>query len=280
MIYLRFPDERRQIQPPFATLKPKKSFGQHFLHREDIARRIADSLTTTDGNILEVGPGKGMLTQFLLEKHPALRVVEADRDMVLFLRTHFPALEGRIFEADFLKVPLDQFMEQRPFAIIGNFPYNISSQIVFHMLKYRQWIPEMVGMFQKEMADRIVAQPGSKTYGVISVLSQAWYDGTLLFNVDKSAFVPPPKVQSAVIRLTRKPHDDLGCDVALFRQIVKQAFNQRRKMLRNTLKPFFPDQSLLDDRVFQQRPEQLSVADFVALTRQITGIRENKEGEI
>lgn len=251
-------------------MKAKKSFGQHFLHRQDIAKRIVDSLSG-DGSyskVLEVGPGKGVLTQYLLEAKTDLWVVEADRDMVDYLKVHFPALQGRICEDDFLKVSLEQLMEGTSFALIGNFPYNISSQIVIKMLECRDKIPEMVGMFQKEVADRIVAKPGSKTYGILSVLTQAFYEGKVIFNVDKGAFQPPPKVQSAVIRLTRKANQDLGCDYQLFRQLVKQVFGQRRKMLRNTLKSFFPDAVFLEDVFFTKRPEQLTLAEYVWLTQE------------
>lgn len=256
-------------------MKAKKSFGQHFLHRQDIAKRIVDSLSGngTYSKVLEVGPGKGVLTQYLLEAGTDLRVVEADRDMVDYLKVHFPALEGRICEDDFLKVPLDKWMEGASFALIGNFPYNISSQIVIKMLECKELIPEMVGMFQKEVADRIVAAPGSKTYGILSVLTQAYYEGKVIFNVDKGAFQPPPKVQSAVIRLTRKANQDLGCDYQLFRQIVKQAFGQRRKMLRNTLKSFFPDPVFLENPFFTKRPEQLTLAEYIWLTQEVEKVR-------
>jgi 16S rRNA (adenine1518-N6/adenine1519-N6)-dimethyltransferase len=252
-------------------LKAKKSFGQHFLASEPIAERIAGSLSGGGlyDQVLEVGPGKGALTKFLLQKEYSLKAVEADQDMVGYLGKHFPALEGRIIEGDFLKLRLDEVMEGRPFALIGNFPYNISSQILFRMLDYRDLIPEMVGMFQLEVAERVVAPPGSKTYGIISVLVQAWYEGELLFKVKPGSFTPPPKVQSAVIRLLRKKAEPLGCDEGLFKRVVKQAFNQRRKMLRNTLKSMVSDEAVLQDGFFSRRPETLSVAEFVALTNQI-----------
>jgi len=264
-------------------LKAKKSFGQHFLNREDIAERIANSLSINNemGHpVLEVGPGKGMLTKYLLDKYPLLKVVEADVDMVNYLNKYYPQLEGRILSGDFLKVDLAEVFEGQSFSLIGNFPYNISSQIVFHMIKYRHIVPEMVGMFQKEMADRIIAKPGGKDYGVISVLAQAYYEGKNLINVDKSCFSPPPKVQSAVIRLVRKENQDLGCDEKLFRQVVKTSFNQRRKMLRNTLKPLFPEGSTaLEDTFFQQRPEQLSLASFIELTRQLQSLLDASNAE-
>lgn len=249
-------------------MKAKKSYGQHFLTNDAIAEQIAHSLLLS-GNyakVLEVGPGKGMLTQHLLKQDYELVVVEADRDMVQYINQHFPALRGQIISEDFLKVDLSLFFKDEPFAIIGNFPYNISSQILFKMLEYRSQVPELVGMFQKEVAERVVSGPGSKTYGVISVLVQAYYEGSLLFEVDKSQFAPPPKVQSAVIRLTRKANQELGCDHKLFRRVVKQAFSQRRKMLRNTMKSFIKGDPLLEDALFSKRPEQLSVEDFVQLT--------------
>ena len=252
-------------------MKAKKSFGQHFLNREEIAERIASSLSINNelGHpVLEVGPGKGMLTKYLLKQYPLLKVVEADVDMVNYLHKYYPQLENRVISGDFLKVDLAAVFEGQSFSLIGNFPYNISSQIVFRMIKYRAVVPEMVGMFQKEMADRIIAKPGGKDYGVISVLAQAYYEGKTLFNVDKSCFSPPPKVQSAVIHLIRKENQNLGCDEGLFRQVVKTSFNQRRKMLRNTLKPLFPEGSTeLEDAFFQKRPEQLSLADFVGVTQ-------------
>ena len=253
---------------PITMWKAKKSFGQHFLTSEQIAQRIAESLqkTATYDKVLEVGPGKGILTKFLLDKPYELIAVEADEDMVTYLRQFFPQLDGRVVAADFLKLRLEEVMGDGAFAIIGNFPYNISSQILIKMLDYRAQVPELVGMFQREMAERVIAPPGSKTYGVISVLVQAYYKGEYLFTVKQGSFNPPPKVQSAVIRLVRKPQASLGCDEKLFRRIVKQTFNQRRKMLRNTLKPLFPDE-LLKEEFYQQRPESLSVADFVKLTR-------------
>ncbi len=252
-------------------MKAKKSYGQHFLTNEHIAQRIADSLQPDQRyqNLLEVGPGAGMLTKYLLEKDLSLIVVEADRDMVFYLQKHYPRLAGRIVGADFLKTILNEFFNGAPFGLVGNFPYNISSQIVFHMLKYRHAIPEMVGMFQKEMAERIVAPPGGKTYGVISVLAQAFYEGEYLFSVSKGNFNPPPKVQSAVIRLARKKDYQLDCDEKLFRRIVKQAFGQRRKMLRNSLKSIVPDHAMLQEPFFQQRPERLSVEDFVRLAQRV-----------
>jgi len=254
-------------------MRAKKSYGQHFLNSERIARRIAESLRPEGRyrRVLEIGPGRGMLTQFLLERDVDLAVVEADRDMVDYLQKHFPQLTGRILHADFLKLPLEEVFGGEAFGLIGNFPYNISSQILFRMLAFRHLVPEMVGMFQKEVAERVVAPPGSKTYGVISVLVQAYYQGEYLFGVDRRKFNPPPQVQSAVIRLTRRPERTLDCDEELFRKVVKQAFGQRRKMLRNTMKSLIADAAILEEDFFRQRPEQLSVSDFIDLTRRVAG---------
>jgi 16S rRNA (adenine1518-N6/adenine1519-N6)-dimethyltransferase len=225
-----------------------------------------------------VGPGKGMLTKYLLEKDYHLKVVEADRDMVDFLKANYPKLaeEDIIFD-DFLKIKMEEHVGNR-FAVIGNFPYNISSQIVFKIIACREFVPEMVGMFQKEMAERIVASEGSKTYGVISVLTQAFYDAKYLFTVQAGSFNPPPKVKSAVIRLVRKSnYDDLGCDPKLFKQVVKLSFGQRRKMLRNTLKSMIQDTAIEKDPILSERPEQLSVKAFIDLTNKIAEIQHNLE---
>lgn len=255
-------------------MKAKKSYGQHFLHREDLAEQIANSLIRTDEyqQVLEVGPGQGMLTKYLIGKAYDLTVVEADRDMVAYLQKHYPDLSSQIISEDFLKIKPEDFLGEEPFAIIGNFPYNISSQILFKMLDYKDQVPELVGMFQKEVAERVVAEPGSKIYGVISILIQAWYEGEYLFEVDKSAFNPPPKVQSAVIRLHRRKENILDCDEKLFRRIVKQTFSQRRKMLRNTMKSFVKDHPMLQEAFFQQRPERLSVTDFIELTKRVQSV--------
>lgn len=253
-------------------MQAKKSFGQHFLHREDIAERIANSLALTEqyNDILEIGPGKGMLTKYLVGKSQNLTAVEADRDMVMHLMMNMPTLN--VIHKDFLKLDLHQVLP-RQFGLIGNFPYNISSQILMKMVENRELIPEMVGMFQKEVAERVVAPHGDKTYGVISVLVQAYYEGKLLFNVKRGAFNPPPKVESAVIRLTRKENVE-AFDYSLFKQVVKNTFGQRRKMLRNTLKPFFKDENaeMLKEEFFQKRPEKLSVEDFIQLTHRIASL--------
>jgi 16S rRNA (adenine1518-N6/adenine1519-N6)-dimethyltransferase len=252
-------------------IKAKKSYGQHFLTNEDTALKIASSLLRTEGikNVLEIGPGKGMLTKYLLKQDINLRAIEADRDMVTYLTKHYPTFAGSIIEMDFLKANLYKLFEGEPFYIIGNFPYNISSQIVFKAIHEKELVPEIVGMFQKEMAERIIAPPGSKTYGVISVLTQAYYEGEMLLKLPPGAFNPPPKVDSAVIRLKRKEDFTLGCDERLFRTIVKTSFNSRRKMLRNTLKPLVDDASILDPEEFNKRPEQLSYQEFVLLTNKL-----------
>jgi 16S rRNA (adenine1518-N6/adenine1519-N6)-dimethyltransferase len=249
----------------------KKSYGQHFLKNDSIAARIAGSLqlAAATGVVLEVGPGQGMLTRHLLQiPGYTLYAVEADPDMVAYLQQHLPEISGRLICQDFLEFDPAGVFGDRPFCLIGNFPYNISTQILFKMLDYRGQIPEMVGMFQKEVADRVVSPAGSKVYGITSVLLQAFYRTEYLFTVERGSFHPPPKVLSAVIRLTRKDQFELDCSESLFRQIVKTAFNQRRKMLRNTLKGFFPQDLLMTDPYFQRRPETLTWEEFVELTRE------------
>ena len=250
----------------------KKSYGQHFLKHDAIAARIADSLLQAGrtGRVLEVGPGMGMLTKHLLS-NPSYTTfaVEADRDMVDFLQKNYPALQERLVLEDFLEMDLKKIFGEQEFCLIGNFPYNISTQILFKMLDYRAHIPEMVGMFQKEVADRVVSKPGSKVYGITSVLMQAFYRTEYLFTVERGSFNPPPKVLSAVIRLTRKDNFELGCNEALFRKMVKAAFNQRRKMLRNTLKPFFPPEKLMEDPFFEKRPETLGWEEYVRLVKEV-----------
>ena len=256
-----------------SPVKPKKFLGQHFLKDLDIARRIADTVKDYGGMpILEIGPGTGVLTQFLLSAGHDLTVVEIDRESVAYLRAHFPALDGRILEEDFLKMPLDRIFPDR-FCVIGNYPYNISSQIFFKVLDYKDRIPCCSGMIQKEVAERMASGPGNKDYGILSVLMQAWYDIEYLFTVSEQVFDPPPKVKSAVIRMTRNRVTDLGCSERLFKQVVKTSFNQRRKTLRNSLKPLLgKDCPLLENELFDKRPEQLSVEQFVALTRDIENI--------
>ncbi len=247
----------------------KKSYGQHFLRDESIAERISEGLLQAGktGRVLEVGPGMGMLTKYLLRQSEyETYAVEADQDMVDILGKNYPDFAGkRLFFKDFLDFDPKPVFGDQEFCLIGNFPYNISTQILFKLLEWRNQVPEMVGMFQKEVADRIVSAPGSRVYGITSVLAQAYYDTEYLFTVTQNAFNPPPKVLSAVIRLTRKEGFVLGCDETLFRQMVKTAFNQRRKMLRNTLKPFFPSELLMEDPYFQKRPEQLGWQEYEQL---------------
>ena len=255
-------------------MQAKKSYGQHFLKHDSIAAQIAAGLQQADrtGKVLEVGPGMGMLTKQLMSEGLPYTVwaVEADPDMATYLRQHYPALSERLILQDFLDFKPETVFGNEEFSLIGNFPYNISTQILFWMLDYRQQVPEMVGMFQKEVADRVVAPPGSKVYGITSVLLQAFYDTEYLFTVEREAFNPPPKVLSAVIRLTRKDNFELGCDENMFRNMVKTAFNQRRKMLRNTLKPFFPNTDLMEDAYFQKRPENLGWEEYVKLAQLMT----------
>lgn len=249
-------------------VKPKKFLGQHFLKDLKIAQDIADTVDIDpELPVLEVGPGMGVMTQFLLTKNRPLKVVEIDFESVAYLRQHYPALEENIIEDDFLKMKLDRLFEGKPFILTGNYPYNISSQIFFKMLEYKDHIPYCTGMIQKEVAERMAAGPGSKTYGILSVLIQAWYRVDYLFTVHENVFNPPPKVKSAVIRMTRNETTDLGCDEKLFRQVVKTTFNQRRKTLRNSIKPILGKESaLLALEIMNKRPEQLSVQQFVELT--------------
>lgn len=284
-------------------VRAKKSLGQHFLTDLSIAQRIADSLTapvapgdssgdtgsnTSSGkdgagqtDALEVGPGMGVLTQFLLQRPELnLKMVEIDRESVDYLLVHFPQVNGALIEADFLKLRLETFFKGQ-FCIIGNFPYNISSQIFFKILDYKESVPQVVCMIQKEVAERIAEKPGSKTYGILSVLLQAWYDIEYLFTVGEGAFNPPPKVKSAVIRLVRNSRKELGCDESLFKAVVKTSFNQRRKTMRNSLRPIVSAKAsregwneeqvsaFLSQPVFDLRPERLGVEDFISLTRSL-----------
>ena len=259
-----------------ATVRAKKNLGQHFLNDKNIAKKIVDSLQATNVNkILEIGPGMGVLTQFLLQnKEYETSVVEIDRESVDYLNTHFPELNERIISADFLRLNLNNHFSE-PFAIIGNFPYNISSQIFFKVLEYRNQIPEVVGMLQKEVAERLAAGPGSKTYGILSVFLQAYYDIEYLFTVHENVFTPPPKVKSGVIRLIRNQTEKLNCDEKLFTSIVKMSFNQRRKTMRNSLKTMITSDELKANPIFDKRPEQLGVAEFEMVTRLIGEQREN-----
>lgn len=252
-------------------VKPKKFLGQHFLKDLSIAKDIADTVDECPGlPILEVGPGMGVLTQFLMEKGREVKVVELDFESVAYLRENFPALEGNIIEDDFLKLKLEKLFDGRPFVLTGNYPYNISSQIFFKMLEYKDLIPCCTGMIQKEVAERIAAGPGSKTYGILSILIQAWYKVEYLFTVHEHVFNPPPKVKSAVIRMTRNETKELGCNERLFKLIVKTTFNQRRKTLRNSISSILEKGNpLSNDPVFNKRPEQLSVQEFIELTNRV-----------
>lgn len=253
-----------------STVRAKKHLGQHFLNDQNIARKIAETLTGQGYDIvLEIGPGMGVLTQFLLLGKFEVHVVEIDTESVGYLEQHYPALQGKIHARDFLKFPLQEVFGEKPLAIIGNFPYNISTQIVFRMLEQRDRIPEFSGMFQKEVAERICETKGSKTYGILSVLVQAFYKAEYLFTVPPQVFSPPPKVQSGVLRLTRKEEYHLPCSEKLFFNVVKTAFNQRRKTLRNSLKSIGIPEVLKEDSIFDRRPEQLSTEDFIALTQKL-----------
>lgn len=256
-------------------VKPKKELGQHFLKDLSIAQRIAGLLTGHGGykKVLEIGPGMGVLTQFLIpDNRFATYVIEIDRDSVEYLKQHVPALEGRILASDFLTIRPDLLPDKQPgstelFAVIGNFPYNISTQILFKVLDMRDRVPEVVGMFQREVAQRIASGPGNKDYGILSVLLQAWYDVNYEFTVPPDVFNPPPKVHSGVLSIRRNAITDLGCDERKFTQVVKHGFNQRRKTLRNALKPLSPTEVALASPFMDKRAEQLSVAEFVELTQ-------------
>ena len=249
-----------------ARVRAKKYLGQHFLKDLGVAQDIANSLSINGYNaVLEVGPGMGVLTQYLIPLDIQTFVIEIDKESVVYLKKHYPELDNHLIEGDFLKLPLQEIFKQ-PIAIIGNFPYNISSQILFKAIDHKDLIPEIVGMFQKEVAERVVSPPGSKKYGIISVLLQCYYDVEYLFTVDEHVFDPPPKVKSAVIRLRRNDRDKLECDEKKFIQVVKTAFSQRRKTLKNALKSL----NLVDENTASQylslRAEQLSVEDFMNLT--------------
>ena len=247
-------------------VKPKKSLGQHFLTDLSIAERIAGTLDAYIGiPVVEVGPGMGVLTQFLIEKGHGLHVVELDEESVEYLHDNFPALDGRIIAGDFLQLNLSDIYNGQ-FCVIGNYPYNISSQIFFKVLDYRDQIVCCSGMLQKEVAERITSGPGSKAYGILSVLLQAWYDMEYLFTVNENVFNPPPKVKSGVIRLTRNKRTSLDCDENFFKTVVKTSFGQRRKTLRNSVRSLAANPSVLSDPIFNMRPEQLSVEEFVKLT--------------
>ena len=252
-------------------VRPKKNLGQHFLTDLSIAKRIADTVDEpfADLPVLEVGPGMGVMTQYLVEKPRPLKVVEIDRESVAYLQEHFPRLYNNIIGGDFLRMDLYGVFDGQPFVLTGNYPYDISSQIFFKMLDNKDLIPCCTGMIQREVALRMASQPGNKQYGILSVLIQAWYHVEYLFTVEPGVFNPPPKVQSAVIRMTRNQVTDLGCDEQLFRRVVKATFNQRRKMLRVSLRQLLPkDASLFTSHpsLLSLRPEQLTIPQFVELT--------------
>lgn len=252
-------------------VKPKKNLGQHFLTDLNIARKIVDSLSSTTPDVLEIGPGTGVLTQFLLTRTDIhLQVIEIDRESVAYLQQNFPELNN-IWSEDFLKSAIGEKFKGN-FSVIGNFPYNISSQIFFRILDLRNRIPEVVGMVQKEVAERIASKHGNKTYGILSVILQAFYDIEYLFTVSENVFLPPPKVKSAVIRLKRNSLTELPCNEAFFVEVVKAAFNLRRKMLRNSLKAICEN---LPEKYAEKRPEQLSVNDFIELTTIIENLKKN-----
>ncbi len=257
----------------FGKVRPKKALGQHFLTDLGVAERIAGTLLPPGREdlwnlpVLEIGPGMGVLTQFLIDRGRDVKAVELDGESVAYLHTHYPALE--VVEADFLKLPLDNLFPGS-FALIGNYPYNISTQIFFRLLEYKERIPICTGMLQREVAQRICAAPGCKERGILSVLLQAWYDCEYLFTVDEHVFNPPPKVKSGVLRLVRNGVTDLGCDEVLFKRVVKTTFGTRRKTLRNSVASMVgKDSDILSAEIMRKRPEQLSVADFVELTNMV-----------
>jgi 16S rRNA (adenine1518-N6/adenine1519-N6)-dimethyltransferase len=251
-------------------VKAKKHLGQHFLKDESIAKAIADTINLEGyEDVLEIGPGMGVLTKYLLEKPINTYVIEIDTESVDYLDANYPKLKDKIISKDFLRYDINEVFQGKQFAIIGNFPYNISTQIVFKTLELKHQIPEFAGMFQKEVAERICEKKGSKAYGILSVLAQAFYDVEYLFTVDENVFIPPPKVKSGVMRMRRKEDFSLPCGEKLFYTVVKTAFQQRRKTLRNSLKTLNLSDALREDLVFNLRPEQLNVAEFIALTQKI-----------
>ena len=251
-------------------VRAKKHLGQHFLNDENIALSIVEGLSSNavNGSVLEVGPDMGVLTKYLIERHPNLLVVDIDNESIKYLKENYKELKGKIIEGDFLGMDLEEKFDQN-LSVIGNFPYNISSQIFFKVLDYKDKVNEVVGMLQKEVAERIVSPPGSKKYGILSVLLQVYYDVEYLFTVEPEVFTPPPKVRSGVIRLTRNNVTALNCDEKIFKRIVKQGFQNRRKTLRNALKPLNLPDHIKELDILNKRAEQLSVSDFETLTIQI-----------
>ncbi|WP_224484010.1 16S rRNA (adenine(1518)-N(6)/adenine(1519)-N(6))-dimethyltransferase RsmA [Robertkochia aurantiaca] len=278
--YKRKKETAKQSPQEGGKVRAKKHLGQHFLRDERIAERIGNTLTLADyKQVMEVGPGMGVLTKYLLQKPLSVYAIDLDTESVAYLQQTFPSEQGlseeqkqrfHIIEADFLKLDPAAIVAPGNFAITGNFPYNISSQIVFKALEWRERVPEFTGMFQKEVAQRICEKPGSKTYGILSVLVQAFYEAEYLFTVPPGVFNPPPKVDSGVLRLIRRKDHHLDCDEKLFFRVVKTAFQQRRKTLRNSLKSFNLSDNLKEDTIFDRRPEQLSTEDFIALTGRIS----------
>lgn len=257
------------------SVRAKKHLGQHFLKDKNVCKKIADQFKHHQGvtNAIEIGPGMGALTTFLLEDETTkLTVLDLDQESIDYLQVHFPQLEGRIVYGDFLKLDLVKLMGSEPFAVLGNFPYNISSQILFKCIDYKDQIPEIMGMFQKEVAQRVAEKPGSKTYGILSVLLQAYYDIEYCFTVDEHVFDPPPKVKSGVIRCTRNSRDKLPCDEKLFKQVVKMSFNQRRKTIRNSIKALIKE-GHPENEMLQLRPERLGVEAFIELTNWVEANR-------
>lgn len=251
-------------------VRAKKHLGQHFLKDETIAEKIGDTLMLEGyKNVLEIGPGMGVLTKYLIEKNVEVIAMDLDRESIAYLEENYKNKNLKIIEADFLKYDISQLFGEEQFGITGNFPYNISTQIVFKMLEWKERIPEFTGMFQKEVAQRICEKEGSKAYGILSVLAQAFYDAEYLFTVPPSVFDPPPKVDSGVLRLKRKENIALPCDEKMLYKVVKTAFQQRRKTLRNSLKTFNLSDKIKEDAIFGQRPEQLSVSQFIALTQKL-----------
>ena len=256
-------------------VRPKKNLGQHFLTDLNIAKRIADTVDACpDIPVLEVGPGMGVMTQYLVEKPRPFKVVEIDRESVAYLQENFPRLNDNIIGGDFLRMDLREVFDGQQFVLTGNYPYDISSQIFFKMLDNKDLIPCCTGMIQHEVAVRMASQPGNKQYGILSVLIQAWYNVEYLFTVEPGVFNPPPKVQSAVIRMTRNEVTDLGCDEQLFRRVVKATFNQRRKMLRVSLRQIFDSAhpapaGFFEADIMTRRPEQLSIPQFIELTNMV-----------